>query len=222
MKKNKIIATAIVILMFLVSGGSVYATTKYFEVHPKTVEVLKEVEKPVEKIVEKEVVISGKTIEAGLNNIGKLSTAEYYYTHVQTYDSSKEINGFKIPFTTSKFIYSYDGTICAGIDFTQIDVEKDDNSKKITVILPAIEIISSDVEQDSFKLYDEKNSIFNQYDITDFAASFEDLKISEEKKAIEKGLYNRAKENAKSIVENFMKGSYNVEDYEIEVKFEQS
>lgn len=231
--KNKIIATVIVILTFLVSGGSVYATTKYFEAHPKTVEVLKEVEKPVEKIVEKpvekvvekivekEVVISGKTIEAGLNNIGKLSTSEYYYTHVATYDSSKEIKGFKIPFTTSKFIYSYDGTICAGIDFTQIDVQKDDTNKKITVTLPAVEIISSEVEQDSFKLYDDKNSIFNPYDVTDFAVSFAELKTSEEKKAIENGLFSHAKENAKSIVENFMKGSYNVGDYEIEVKFEQ-
>ena len=222
MKKVKIIVIAVVILVALVSGVSIYATSSYYKNHPKTVEVFTPVEKIVEKTVEKEVVISGKTIESGLNNIGKLSTAEYYYTHVESFDSSKEINGIKIPFTNSKFVYSYDGTICAGIDFTKIEVEKDDENKKITVVLPEVEIISSEIDQDSFKLYDEKNNIFNQYSVSDVASSLKDLKTSEEERAVEKGLFNRAKENAQSLVENFMKGSYNVEDYEIEVKFKQT
>ena len=171
-----------------------------------------------EKIVEKEVVISGATIEAGLNNIGKLCTAEYYFTHVSSYDSSKSIRGFKIPGTKSKFVYSYDGTILAGVDFTEIKVDKDEETKKITVTIPKAEIISSDVDQNSFKLYDEKSNIFNPIKVTDVTNSFADLKNDEEKKAISSGLLDKAKENAVSLIENFMRGSYNVEDYTIEVK----
>ncbi|MDE7477314.1 MAG: DUF4230 domain-containing protein [Lachnospiraceae bacterium] len=200
----------------------VYIKTKeYYQNHIKNIPIRNVMDNSVESIIEKEVVVSGATIQSELNNIGKLCTAEYYYTHVEHYENSKEIKGVKIPLTSSKFIYSYDGKILAGIDFHQITVDKDDNTKKITVTLPCAEILSSDVDQDSFQLYDEKNNIFNPFSVTDMAVSFADLKNNEEEKAIAGGLYDRAKTNATSLVENFMKVSYNIEDYKIIVTFEQ-
>ena len=109
-----------------------------------------------------------------MENIGKLCTAEYSYTHVERADNSREIIGFKIPFTTATYIYSYDGTIMAGIDFTKIQIDKNDSEKLITVMLPDVEIISSDVDQSSFALYDEKNNIFNPISVSDVAESFND------------------------------------------------
>ncbi len=194
----------------------VFLGTKYYYGRQvKTVEVIRE----VETVVEKEVEISGETIRSGMANIGKLSTAEYNYTHVERVDSSREIRGFKIPLTKTTFIYSYDGSIMAGIDFTRIQIDKDDVKKEITVTLPEVEIISSEVDQDSFKLYDERNNIFNPISVTDVMDSFADLKTAEEKKAVEGGLLNKAKANAVTLVDNFMHGSYNVKDYDIEVVF---
>lgn len=166
--------------------------------------------------IREERTISGETIKSDMEDIGKLCTAEYSYTHVEHVDDSKKIKGFKIPFTTSTFTYSYDGSIKAGIDFTKIQVDKDDTEKRITVTLPEVEIISSEVDQNSFQLYDEKNSIFNPIAVTDVTDSFTALKESEEKKAIEKGLFEQAKENAVAVVKNFMR-SYGVEDYQIDV-----
>lgn len=207
-----------ILVVVLLCCGIFFGTKFYYSRQVNTVEIIKEV--PVEKIVEKEVQISGETIRTSMANIGKLCTAEYNYTHIEKVDSSREINGYTIPFTTSMFIYSYDGTIMAGIDFTKIQIDKNDAEKVITVTLPNVEIISSDVDQDSFTLYDEKNNIFNPISVTDVADSFADLKNSEEEKAIEKGLFDRARESAVTLVENFMRGSYDVEDYEIEVVFE--
>ena len=219
MKKILYKAVGTLVTVF-VCCGVFFATRYYYSRQIKTVEVevIREVE--VEKVVEKKAEISGETIRAGIANIGKLCTAEYSYTHVERVDSSKEIKGFQIPFTTSTFIYSYDGTIMAGIDFTQIQINKDDTSKEITVTLPEVEIISSEVNQDSFQLYDEKNNIFNPITVTNVADSFADLKNSEEQKAIEEGLLDRARANAVSLVENFMRGSYDVGDYHIEVVFD--
>ena len=217
MKKIKRIIISIFAVVLLCCG-IFFGTKFYYSRQVKTVEIIKEV--PVEKIVEKEIQISGETIRTSMANIGKLCTAEYNYTHIEKVDSSKEIYGYTIPFTTSMFIYSYDGTIMAGIDFTKIQIDKNDTEKIITVTLPNVEIISSDVDQDSFTLYDEKNNIFNPISVTDVADSFADLKNSEEEKAIEKGLFDRARESAVTLVENFMRGSYDVEDYEIEVVFE--
>ena len=215
MKKIKILIFLIVILLFCLLF---FGTKYYYSNQIKTVEVIKEV--PVEKIVEKEVQISGETIRSSMSNIGKLCTAEYSYTHVEHVNSSKEIKDFKIPFTKTSFIYSYDGMIMAGLDFTKIQIDKDDTEKIITVTLPNVEIISSEVDQDSFQLYDEKNNIFNPISVTDVANSFTNLKNSEEEKAIEKGLFDRAKTNAILLVENFMHGSFDIEDYEIKVLFQ--
>lgn len=216
---KKILSKAIFFLVVvLLCCGIFFGTKFYYSKQVKTVEVVKEV--PVETIIEKDIQISGETIRDSMANIGKLCTAEYSYTHVEHVDSSREIKGFKVPFTTSSFIYSYDGIVMAGIDFTKIQINKNDIEKIITVTLPDVEIISSDVDQNSFQLYDEKNNIFNPISVTDVADSFTDLKNSEEKKAIEKGLFDRARASAILLVENFMHGSYDVEDYEIEVLFE--
>ena len=215
---KKIINTIAYIFTLVLACGCVFwGTKKYYSKQPELIEVIKEIE--VEKVIEKEVEISGETIRASMANIGRLCTAEYNYTHVERVDSSREIKGFEIPFTTATFIYSYNGTIMAGIDFTKIQIEKDDIAKVITVTLPNVEIISSDVDQNSFELYDEKNNIFNPISVADVADSFADLKNSEEQKAIEEGLLEKAKTNAISLVENFMHGSYDVEEYTIKILF---
>lgn len=210
MKKYYNIAT-IVFICYLIFLGTKF----YYSRQVKTVEIVRE----VERIIAKEIEISGETIRNSMVNIGKLCTAEYSYTHVERVDSSRELYGYEIPFTTATFIYSYDGTILAGIDFTKIQITKNDVTKKITVTLPDVEIISSDVDQNSFKLYDEKNNIFNPIHVTDVADSFANLKNSEEQKAINNGLLDRAKENAVTLVENFLLSSYDVRHYKIEVVF---
>lgn len=202
------------IFVILICCGIFFGTKYYYSRQVKEVEVIRE----VEKVVEKEIQISGENIRSNMSNIGKLCTAEYNYTHVEHVDSSREIKGFKIPFTKSMFIYSYDGTIMAGIDFTEIQIDKDDMKKTITVTLPDAEIISSEVYHDSFQLYDEKNNIFNPISVTDVADSLVDLENSEKEKAIGDGLLDKARTNAITLVENYI-GSYDVGEYEIIVEF---
>ena len=214
MKKIFNIAVGI-IAMILICCGVFLGTKYYYSKQIKEVEVVRE----VEKVVEKEIQISGETIRSSMANIGELCTAEYNYTHVEQVDSSREIKGFKIPFTTSMFIYSYDGTIKAGIDFKKIQIDKNDTKKLITVKLPDVKIISSEVHHDSFQLYDEKNNIFNPISVADVADSLVDLENSEKEKSIGDGLLDKAKTNAITLIENFMHGSYDVGEYDIIVVF---
>ncbi|MCR5267802.1 MAG: DUF4230 domain-containing protein [Lachnospiraceae bacterium] len=167
---------------------------------------------------ETEKVITGDIIKAGLADIGELATEEYYYTGVESFDSSKNFKGFEIPLTTSRFIYSYDGVIKAGIDFTGIEVEKDDLKKLIVVKLPASAILSSEIDENSFKLYDEKQSIFNPISISDMNDTIKDLKSKAESDAIKKGVLDRADKNAQKMVKQFLTGTYDVSDYTIKVE----
>lgn len=168
-------------------------------------------------ITETETTISGEIIREGLADIGELATEEYYYTEVETYDSNKKIMDFNIPFTTSRFVYSYDGVIKAGIDFGAIEVEKDDLTKIITVQLPKAKILSSEIDEDSFKMYDEKQSIFNQISISNFNDTNADLKARAEENAIKRGLLDNADANALVMLKNFLLSTYEVSDYAIKV-----
>lgn len=156
-------------------------------------------------VIPSEKSISGVTAQSELNKLGFLETYEYHYTHIQTGDNGEKKRGFlKIP--ASKFIYSCDGVIIAGIDFEKINVEK--NDKVYTVTLPKAEIkrSSSGIDMGSFKIYDEKNNIFNPYTIEDVVESFADMESFEENAAIEKGLLDKANENARTLIENLLKG----------------
>ena len=59
--------------------------------------------------------VSTETIQDGLSDMGVLITQEYYFTQVEKY--TKEKNIFIVIPSTSGFMYSYDGSVMAGVDF---------------------------------------------------------------------------------------------------------
>ena len=81
--------------------------------------------------------------------------------------------------------------------------------------MPPVEIISAEVDPDSFRLYDEKSNIFNPIKVTAVTDSFTSLLAEEKDKAVEKGLYDRAKANAEQLITNFMKMSFNLNEYNV-------
>ena len=106
-----------------------------------------------------------KTTKLTFENIGKLSTQEVRCTTVKSESKDRKLFGKSIPFTKSEIIYSYDTDIQAGYDFTKIRYTVKDGAKnekgKICVHLPEVEIISCDIDKDSFKLYHEDDNIFS-------------------------------------------------------------
>lgn len=210
-KKIKLILIAVLLLVTVCACVFYYAKNKYLNMN---------VNETVDHglITETTVSLTGDTIRDGLNDIGELATEEYYFTRVETYDSSKNIKGFKVPFTTSRFVYSYDGMVKAGIDFTAIEVEKDDLKKTITVKLPASQILDCSIDPDTFEVYDEKNSVFNPIHISDYNDSLDEMLEAAKADAIEKGVLERADSNAELLIKNMVKSAYDVDDYYIDVR----
>ncbi|MBO7677893.1 MAG: DUF4230 domain-containing protein, partial [Erysipelotrichaceae bacterium] len=122
-----------------------------------------------------------------------------------------------IPLTSNSFTYSYDGSIKSGIDFSQIEVSVDKETKEITVLLPKAEITSSEVDPDSYKFYEIRNNILNPISPEDYAVSFADLIHKEEERAFKEGLLDKADANAQKMMKNFI-SSYNSDSYKITVK----
>ncbi|WP_022760757.1 DUF4230 domain-containing protein [Butyrivibrio sp. AD3002] len=157
--------------------------------------------------------ISTETIQDGLSNMGILLTQEYYFTQVEKYTKEKKI--LSVLPTSSEFMYSYDGAVMAGIDFEKIEITKDEKEKKLTVHMPESEIQTVNVDKDTFKIYSEKDSLWNPLKLEDYNISLAEFENTAKQKALDSGILERSDEQAKNLVMNFIKNFPSASDYEI-------
>lgn len=163
-------------------------------------------------------VLKSRTTNFGLKNIGELATQAGYFTNVQVISDSRELFGVTLPFTQSKYIYSYDGVIKAGVDFANIVVEPDEAAHTVTVTLPDIKILSIEVDQDSFQIYDESKSIFTPLELEKINQSFVKLKEEVQKTALANGLMESARANTETLVRGFLAGAFDLSIYTVVFK----
>ena len=154
-----------------------------------------------------------KTTKIGFENVGELVTQSAYSTVVESTNDVRKLVGIDIPFTQSKYIYSYDVVIDAGYDFTQI--EWSENNKTIEVKLPEPMILSNEIDLDSLVVYHEQESIYNQITLEETNQALQELKSTAEQDAINNGLLERARTNAEIILTGFFGNVYDLEEYEI-------
>ena len=154
-----------------------------------------------------------KPTTLGFESIGELATQAAYCTEVSVTEASQELFGVKIPFTQSKYIYSYDVIIKAGLDFREI--KWSENGTVIEVTLPKAKILSNEIVEDSFKIYYENESVFRPITQPEFSEARVELKKNAEVTATENGLLENAQNNAKAILTGFFTNAYDLEEYEI-------
>ena len=139
-----------------------------------------------------------------LEEVKKLVTVEYNYTNMGQFEQHGEFYGVKLPFTTKRFIVSYDGVICAGIDWAQGTSITINNDQRINVRIPNAIIISHEIDEDSLQVFDETRNIFNPITIEDYTGFQNDQKDAMEQKAVENGLLTQAKTNAQTVIRQFL------------------
>ncbi|MDR2702417.1 MAG: DUF4230 domain-containing protein [Spirochaetaceae bacterium] len=117
--------------------------------------------------------VSAHTIIKDILPIGEYASLVYHYTSVVKDINSRDINGWTIPFTTRKYIFTYDGKIKLGIDGTKVRVEEaapgpEGNALPvIRIILPPIVILSHEIMDDSIEVFEQSQTIFNEIKIQD-------------------------------------------------------
>ena len=157
-----------------------------------------------------DIFFDSKTTKIGFENIGELATQTAYSTQLGV------LYGVTIPFTNSKYIYSYDVVIKAGFDFG--DIEWNENNNVIEVKLPKAKILSSELDLNSFKIYHENESVFNQITITENNEAMKKLQKTAEENAVANGLLENARDNSETILKIFFSNKYDLEKYEIVFK----
>lgn len=159
-----------------------------------------------------------KITEIGFENIGELATQSVTTTTVRVETKDLKLFNVSIPLTQSKYIYTYNTTIKAGINFSDVKWQlgdTDDTSHNIYVDIPEVKTLSADIDLDSFKVLHEDNNIFSPITLTEHNDSLIQLRENALSDAINSGLYDRALDNAKTILTSFISQVYPSNEYSI-------
>ena len=157
---------------------------------------------------------SSEMIRQGLSDLGVLITQEYYFTQVEKYTKDKTVFFF-FP-SSAESIFSYDGSVMAGVDFTKVHVETDVDKQIIKVMLPASEIKFVNIDRNTFQIYSEKDSLWNPLNMEDYNISMIDFENKAKEKALESGILERSDNQAKRLVTEFIKSLPNTSEYKVE------
>ena len=159
--------------------------------------------------------VSSRVTALQIQDVGELATQAGYFTTVQQIRKSREVLGIEVPGTQSNYVYSYDGTIKAGIDFADVDVEVDELRHVITVSLPEVRILSTEIDEDSFVLYNDGANLFTSLKLEDVDKSNTELKKAARETAIRNGLLENARSNAELLIKGFLSGAYDLTKYTV-------
>lgn len=217
-KKNRVRIIVTFILLILAFASGFYCSWRVFadkeeEKEKEVIVVSTDADKVIE---EEEHRISIKNVEDVLESASELVTTKYYYKDADTYENYKEAFGKKIPFTTDKVVFTYEGTIGIGIRLSEVTYEIDNDDKSITIILPEIGILSNEVDHSSFEYHDVSNSIFNNTVMEDHTNLIAELKTDKEEEINANAeLLKAAEDNVKSVLKNFLTSSDVTKDYAV-------
>lgn len=157
-----------------------------------------------------------RTSSMGLENIGELATQAGYFTTVQTISKSRNVLGIEVPGTQSNYVYSYDGTIKAGIDFADIEKEIDPLNRVIRIRFPEFRILSTEIDDDSFTLYNDGANLFTSLKLEDVNRGNAELKKNAQETAVRNGLLENARANAEVLIRGLLAGMYDLNTWTIE------
>ena len=156
--------------------------------------------------------VTNTIIEERLSAIGELATYQMDYTNVKIEENTRTFfNLFEIPLTTNSIVIRYEGVIKAGYRVSDIHSSVDMESKVIKVTLPEVGILSNDIDLAKVQFI-ENNNILNPIKCESITNYVQELEAQEQRRAIEKGIYRLAEENAKTLI---LEKLEDFEDFEV-------
>ena len=157
--------------------------------------------------------VNHRITKFGLNNVGELVTQTGYFTVVSVMDDSARLWGWSIPLTDSKYVFSYDGIVRAGLNFEKLKVFGNELLKEVKIYLPKIEILGIEILEDSLEIYDERHNIFTPLGFEDIQAARLSMIDKIEETAKKRGLFEQAKENVETLITGLLEQTYNPQVY---------
>lgn len=154
-------------------------------------------------------------IQHRLDRCAELATATYTYTNADIFSKENVIfDTFDLPGLTGKyFVMKYDGVIKAGVNMDEVEINLVDTT--VQVSLPQPVVLSHELDEDSFEVIREQDTIFTPFKPDDQNKFRSEQKSAMEQSAKDNGLFEDATKNAettiRAIVESSIPEGYTVE-----------
>lgn len=157
--------------------------------------------------VEKTVpVITRNDLEEQISSLSELVTTKYFYRNATQKDDDKTwLWGWTMPFSDTSLLATYDGTITTSIDLKNIRFNVNQQNRVITVTMPKSKIFDHNIPQETINVLSVKDNLFNKITFNDYNKFISAEKGVMEEVAIERGLLTQADEDARNVVEAFVK-----------------
>lgn len=173
-------------------------------------------EKPPKEIIKEVNTVDSVTLEEILAPASELVTLKYTYTDLDIFENHVEMFGVKVPFSSDKIVFTYTGTVSAGIELADVKYKIDDEHKVIYLTLPQPKLFSHEMNEDDFMYYDVMNSIMTETKMEDYTRLISELKAEQEQKLAADGeFYQSVTDNAKEVLTSFLTLSDNTKDYTV-------
>lgn len=156
--------------------------------------------------------VTAQEVEGKLVEISEFSTYSYKYKVTDSEEQTRYMLE-KLPIwgSTNKISIEANGVVKVGYDFNKITVKVDNDSQKIYISLPEIELLDNYINISSIECT-EKNSILNPIEFSQYQTVLTELENLGKKQAEDKGVYKKGEKAIKKYIENFLAC---FDDYEI-------
>lgn len=161
-----------------------------------------------------------KATSFGLKDMGELITQTAYVTVIQdSRDDRDFFNLFKIPFTESRMIFSYDFTVDASVNFEKITYEVDDEKREFIVKLPHATHYKTTPDFSSQEVYLDEDNLFSRIDLKEQNEAMITMQTKATNTAIKNNLLEAADKNAQKIIGAMFKSDSKRKDYKVTYKY---
>ena len=149
--------------------------------------------------------INDTVIREELTAISELATYEFTYVNHVDYVDQPQLLGCNVWLTDHRFAFDYHGVIKAGYsDLAKIDLLWVDSvEQSMGIYLPEVSILSNEIFID-MATYEEQNNLCNPLEPRQVLEYLYSRKEPELQEALDQGLLEKARENAKSIISRVM------------------
>lgn len=136
--------------------------------------------------------------------IQELALVRYNYTGVISYKDYRKFLNINVPLTDKYFLLKYNGYIKAGVDFSRIKVDVQ-NDSTIHLSLPKPKILDTVIDEKSVQVYNESENAFNPIKISDYNEALSREKNVMIRDASSQGIYKQATDEAKIAITSLLK-----------------
>lgn len=146
---------------------------------------------------------NSSTVMNRITHIQELALVKHNYTGVISFKENVKLLNFNIPLTDKYFILKYNGYLKAGVDFTHVKVDVQ-NDSTVHVSIPKPKILDTVIDEKSVEVFNESENAFNPIKISDYNEALTREKNVMINDAIKQGILSDATEQAKIVLNTLL------------------